>query len=242
MKKHLLAIYLIAAAATSGMVASCSVLQSVGDQVLGLANLTNCEFSMKNVSDVSVGGVNLKNVKDGNISVADIAKLTAAVISKNVPLNMNVNVDVKNPTATTAALTAMDWIMDIDGTQFATGTNASSYTITKNATTTVPLNVNTDVYSLFKNVNSLKNFIQSFTGDGTSSKVGIRIKPSINVGGMIVPMPDYIKLEKKTGATTNANTQTTPTTNTSTTTTNTNTNTNTNTSSGTNKPTIRLRN
>ncbi|MDY5969753.1 MAG: LEA type 2 family protein [Bacteroidales bacterium] len=203
MKKKLLwAISWVAAITMGVMVASCSMLQGLSDQMFGLANLANCEFSMKNVSDVSVGGVNLKNVKNGNLSVTDIAKLTAAVLANNVPLAMNVNVDVKNPTTTNAALTAMDWILDIDGTQFASGTNATSYTIPKNATTTVPLNVNTDVYSLFKNVNSLKTFVQSFSGDGTSSKVGIRIKPSINVGGVTVPMPDYIKLEKKTGSVT----------------------------------------
>ena len=33
----------------------------------------------------------------------------------------------------------------------------------------------------------------------TSSKVGLRVRPSMNVGGSQVPFPNYIKLEKKTG-------------------------------------------
>ena len=202
MKKKALSIYLIATLALAGMAASCSVLRSVGDQVMGVANLANCTYTLKNVSDISVAGVNLKNVTNGRLSVTDIARLTAAIVTKEVPLNMNVNVDVTNPTATTAALTALDWALDIDGKQFATGVNTTSHTITKNATTTVPLNVNADVYGLFKNISSLKNFAQSFSGDGISSKVALRIKPSINVAGVVIPMPNYIKLEKQVGGAT----------------------------------------
>lgn len=85
----------------------------------------------------------------------------------------------------------------------------------------MPLGVNTDLGDLFskEGVEKLKNFASSFTKDGTSSKVGLRVKPSINVGGTQVPFPNYIKLEKKTGSSTttnnnstSTNTTTTPTT------------------------------
>jgi hypothetical protein len=70
-----------------------------------------------------------------------------------------------------------------------------------NATTTVPLGVNTDLGELFskKGLDALKNFASSFSSNGTSSKVGIRVRPSMNVGSQQVAFPDYIKLEAKTG-------------------------------------------
>jgi predicted small secreted protein len=200
MKKNFIRLF-IAVSLVTLVMASCSVLQGVGTQIVGLANLVNCEYSMKNANNVSVAGVSLSNVKNGNITVADIAKLTTAVLAKNVPLTMDVNINVKNPTTTDAALTAMDWIMDIDGTQFATGTSSKAYSIAKSATTTITLPVSTDIYGVCNNVNSLKTFVQSFSNDGTSSKIGLKIKPSLNVAGVVVPSPDYITIQKATGST-----------------------------------------
>lgn len=186
---------------------ACDLLMGTLDQAASLANLVNCEYSLKNVSDLQIAGVNVKNITNGNITASDVLKLTSALVSKKVPMDMNVNIDIKNPTERSAALTTMDWILDIDESQFAQGTSSKSYTINKKTTTTVPLGVNTDLYSMFskEGINSLKNFVSSFKNDGTSSKVGLRIKPSLNVGNYVVPMPNYIKVEKKTGSSTSNN-------------------------------------
>ena len=191
MKKRIISAVLIAVVTLA--VSSCSIINSILQQADELANLANCEYSLKNVSNLTIAGVNVKNVTNGNISATDVLKLSSALISKQVPLAMDVNIDIKNPTE-----------------KIANGNSAKNYTITQKATTTVPLGVNTDLYSMFSKdgINSLKNFVGSFKSDGTSSKVGLRIKPSLNVAGMQVPMPNYIKVEKKTGSNNNANTNT----------------------------------
>ncbi len=200
MKKKLTYFFVIAATCFS--LSACTLLQSLGDQVAGIANLANCEYSLKNVSGLTIAGVNVKALTNGNITATDVVKLSTALLSKQIPMAMNVNIDIKNPTTKNAALTAMDWILDIDNSQFAQGNSTKNYTITKQQTTTVPLGVNTDLYSMFSKdgINSLKNFVSSFKSDGTSSKVGLRIKPSLNVGGVQVPMPNYIQVQKKTGS------------------------------------------
>jgi LEA14-like dessication related protein len=204
MKKRILRIFAIVGVCTT--LSACSVLSSLADQAVGLANLANCEYSLKNVTGLTIGGVNVKKITNGNITAADVVNLTNALLSKKVPMAMNVNIDVKNPTDKNAAMTAMDWILDIDGSQFAQGNSSKGVTVTKQATTTVPLGVNTDLYSMFSKdgINSLKNFVSSFKNDGTSSKVGLRIKPSLNVGSYVVPMPNYIKVVKKTGTKSNS--------------------------------------
>ena len=190
--------------AGSILLSSCDVLTELASQFSSVANLANCEFNLKNVSNVTVAGVNVKNVTQGNLSAADVLKLVAAYQAKKVPLAMNVNVDVTNPTTTQAAMTALDWILAIDGTDMANGVNNKSYTIKPSATTTVPLGVNAELADLFskKSVEALKNFAASFNNEGISSKVGLRVRPSLSVGTTMVPFPDYITLEKKTGTTT----------------------------------------
>lgn len=209
MKKITLALVV----AGSILLSSCEVLTQLASQFGSVANLANCEFALKNVSDVSVAGVNVKNLTKGNLSATDIVKLVAAYQSKQVPLNLNVNVDVKNPTQTQAAMTALDWILAIDGTDMANGVSSKNYTIKPSTTTTVPLPVSTDLGQLFsqKGLDALKTFASSFTSEGISSKVGLRVRPSLSVGTTQVPFPNYITLEKKTGST-NTNSSTTTTT------------------------------
>ena len=134
--------------AGSILLSSCDVINQLASQFSSVANLANCEFALKNVSNVSVAGVNVKNLTQGNLSATDIVKLVAAYQSKQVPLALDVNVDITNPTKTQAAMTALDWILAIDGTDIANGVNSRSYTIKPSTTTMVPLPVSTDLGQL----------------------------------------------------------------------------------------------
>ncbi|MBQ9418675.1 MAG: LEA type 2 family protein [Bacteroidales bacterium] len=187
--------------AGSILFSACDVVSDLLGQAAGVANLTNCKFSLQGVSNVSVAGVNVKNLTQGKLTAADVVRLAAAYQTKSVPLSMNMNVGVANPTTQQAAMTALDWILAIDGTDIANGVSSKSYTIRPSATTTVPLPVSTDLGNLFskQGLDALKNFASSFTSDGTSSKVGLRVRPSLSVGSTQIPFPNYIKLEKKTG-------------------------------------------
>ena len=192
------------------LLSSCDVLTQLANQFSSVANLANCDFSLKNVTNVNVAGVNVKNLTQGNLTAADVLKLVAAYQSKKVPLTMDVNVDIKNPTTTEAAMSALDWILAIDNTDMANGVNSKAYTIKPSTTTTVPLGVNAELADLFskKGVDALKTFASSFTNDGISSNVSLRVKPSMNVGTAVVPFPNYITLEKKTGTSTSSSTNT----------------------------------
>ena len=180
---------------------SCDVINDLVGQANSLANLKNCEFNLKNVDNVSIAGINVKDLTQGKLTAADGVKLLAAYQSKKVPLAMNVNMNVKNPTTQQASLSVLDWILAIDGTDIASGTSDKKYSINPSTTTTIPLAVNTDLGDLFskKGLDALKALASSFTNDGTSSKVGLKVKPSLSVGSTLIPFPSYITLEKKTG-------------------------------------------
>lgn len=183
------------------MLTSCSVLSGVAEQIKGIANLVNCEYSLNNVSNVSVAGVDVKKVAGGQIGVADVAKLAASIINKQIPLAMDFNVGIKNPTETNAMLSVMDWIVNVQNTQLAQGSTTNSYKISAGRTSTVPLSVATDMYRIFSKdgIESLKGFASSFKSDGTSSKVGIKVRPSLNVGSQVLKTPNYITIEKNVG-------------------------------------------
>lgn len=202
MKKSLIAVTV----AGSLMLGSCTFLDNLAKNVSSIANLVNCEYSLKNVSNVTVAGVNVKNVANGNISATDVVMLVSAITSKSVPLGLNVNIDVKNPTENNALLTMMDWALDVAQNEFATGNTNQNYTIGASKTTTVPLGVSTDLYSFFSKsgIEALKSFASSFNSEGKSSQLGLRIRPSVSVAGQTIKTPNYIQILKPTtGTTTN---------------------------------------
>ncbi|MBQ0016292.1 MAG: LEA type 2 family protein [Bacteroidales bacterium] len=189
-------IFIISLLAACVMLVSCSELSSIASQVKGVANLANCKFALKNVSNITLAGVNLKQITSGKISVADGLLLTTAVLQKSVPLAMNVNVNVTNPTKQQANVTKMDWTLGIEGTQVAQGVNTASCVVPANATAIVPVGVATDVYQLFssRGVESLKSFAGSFKSGGVSSKMDFRIRPYVVIAGHNVGTPSYIKV------------------------------------------------
>ena len=199
MKKTIIAVAICSCAL---LFASCSFLQGLLGQAQAIANLANCTYTLTNVNNVSVAGVNLKKITNGQVNAADVITLSAALLQKKLPLSMDVNVNVKNPTNYDARLSTMDWALDIENTQFATGMVNQNRTIGAKKNTTVPLAVGTDLYSLFsKNgIESVKKFAGSFKNDGTSSKVALRIRPHVNVAGMDMPT-SYVTLSKNVGVT-----------------------------------------
>ena len=211
MKKSLI----IVAVASSLALTSCTFLDNLSNNLSSIANLANCEYSLQNVSNVSVAGVNVRNIASGQISATDVVMLASAITSKKVPLALNVNIGVKNPTDRNALLTTMDWALDIAAKEFATGSTNQNYNINAKKTTTVPLGVSTDLYQLFSStgVEALKTFASSFSKDGTSSQLGLRVRPAISVAGQTIKSPSYIQImSPSTSSTTSSTSTSTPST------------------------------
>ena len=211
MKKTLI----IVTVASSLLFASCTFLDNLANNLSSIANLVNCEYSLQNVSNVSVAGVNVRNIASGQISATDVVMLASAITSKKVPLALNVNIGVKNPTDRNALLTTMDWALDIAAKEFATGSTNQNYNINAKKTTTVPLGVSTDLYQLFSStgVEALKTFASSFSKDGTSSQLGLRVRPAISVAGQTIKSPSYIQImSPSTSSTTSSTSTSTPST------------------------------
>ena len=57
MKKRIISAVLIAVVTLA--VSSCSIINSILQQADELANLANCEYSLKNVSNLTIAGVNV---------------------------------------------------------------------------------------------------------------------------------------------------------------------------------------
>jgi len=171
-------------------IVSCKQLQE-------LTNLTKCDFRLKTVDNIQLAGVNVQNIKNVNqISIIDVAKLTTAFLSKNLPLSFNLNVEARNPNPKQAAMTALDWILLIDDIEMTRGIINQRYAVPANGgITTIPMNMN---FNLFQVLNgrakdAMINFSLNLSGQGNApTRIALKAKPTIMLGNYPLQYPGYI--------------------------------------------------
>jgi len=187
MKKRIIISLLFVVALLTG----CSIIQSAN-------SLKSCKFAMKNVTDVSVAGINISSKSSyKDFTAADLLKLGSAYLTKSFPLTFSVNVNVTNPNATTAKLAGLEYILYIDDVKMTAGSMSESLSVAQNQTVVMPLSFTIDLLEILKGQNKDKIF--SFgcglaTGNPDVSRVKVSFKPSFNVGGSVMKWPTYITI------------------------------------------------
>ena len=167
----------------------------VQKQLSALANLARCEYRIANLANINLAGVNITGKSSiSQLSLTDVTRLAAAYASGAMPLNMTLNLDVKNPNSGPAALSRMAYKFRLDGQEMTTGNLNSGFSVAANATNTLPVGLNFDVKSLLagKSKDALLNLLLNMAGQSSNpTMVGMSIKPSFNVAGQVVDFPNY---------------------------------------------------
>lgn len=174
---------------------SCELL----NEVQKTATLSKCDFRVASAQNITLAGVNVQNIKQfSDLTILDGAKLTNAVLKNQFPLDLTVNVEGKNPNASPAGMTALDWILFIDNQQMTQGTLNQAFTIpANNGTANIPMNMHFDLKQVLsgKSTDAIINFGLNLAGAGNKpSRITMKLKPTINVQGFPITYPGYITI------------------------------------------------
>ena len=176
---------------------SCDILQQ-------MVTFTKCEFKMNSLTDTKLVGVNIQNKNSfSDLSFMDAATATKTLLGGELPLSFNLNIETKNPNASTAAMQKMEWILFIDDIKITTGIVDQQITIPPGATQNIPIAIKLDLKELFNNKTktSLLNFGFNLADAGNyPTRVKLDIKPTINVAGIPIEYPGYFSLKKEFGS------------------------------------------
>lgn len=175
---------------------SCEVL----NQMAQVANFANCTFNLNSVNNIQMLGINLsKGMTKNDLNVTQLLALTNAILSKSLPVTFNVNVDVSNPNSIAAAMSKMDYILSLNGTQVVSTTMNQGVNVPGNSKSTVTIPITTDLFQLFSNESADAIVNLAFKLAGASSNpvnVGLKVKPYITVNNQQLAYPDYITMSK----------------------------------------------
>ncbi len=165
-------------------------------------NMANLKYQMGDVVNITWAGINLSKVKSVNdLSVADAAKATAALLSKDYNLTFNVNVIAKNSTDKPAGLHGFDYQVLLDGRSMVDGSNPKiNINVSPNGgrqTIPIPVRINLKEVLKEQTLESVVNLAKQLTdyGSGHPSKVAVKFRPYIKVGDSSMKL-SYITLDK----------------------------------------------
>lgn len=167
-----------------------------------LVSFSKCDFRLKSVQKITLAGVNLNNKSTINdFNLADMASLTQHAIRGNLPMIFTLNLEARNPNSQQAAIDKIEWIALIDGNEIVSGfLNQKIVIPANNGLEIIPLNFQIDLVKIINSSsgNAIANLALNLMDIGnTSSKLTIKIKPTITISSFALNYPGYITITKE---------------------------------------------
>ena len=170
---------------------------------LELAAMRQVEFRFDGISDAQIAGIHLEGLHStDDVSVLDLGRLTLAVASKDVPLDLIVHVTGQNPATNnvTARMIALDWSYLVDERETVSGRLSERYVFPPGQSTDVPVIVTFNMFRLFGGTRKdLLNTALALAGQRSSRHtVTLRLIPSIDTpaGRLRYPVPISLDLAR----------------------------------------------
>jgi hypothetical protein len=165
-----------------------------------LAVLRTVTFAFAGVSDVRLAGVRIgAGSSYASLSLADVARLGAAVVAREVPLELVAHVSASNPpeNTVTARMVDLDWTLFIEHRQALAGQLGGPVAIAPGRTADVPLAVRFDILGLGSGgARDLFGLALAIAGQGSLQKdLRLELVPTIetSLGPMRYPAPVIVR-------------------------------------------------
>jgi len=164
--------------------------------------LTKCEFRLHSLQQPAVCGIDISQKNSwSDFSFMEGQVIAGKLLQKSLPFDITVNIEVRNPGTSLAALNAIQWIAFIDDLQVAKGTLEERVEIPPSGgINKIPLRIHVDLIDYLEgdNPRAMLDFAMNLLNAGKQdSQVSMKIKPSVMIGTREVQYPDYFTLTKE---------------------------------------------
>ncbi|HUH33294.1 MAG TPA: LEA type 2 family protein [Daejeonella sp.] len=175
----------------------------INNQAKQLQTLEDCIYEIRSADSIYVAGKDVsKMISNNAINISSMPEFAWAYLQKDIPLKARINLKIKNPTKQDAAINRFEYLVLVKGQQLANGMVAQKVSIAAGDSITVPVSVNSNIYQILSNGNTMQEIVAFMKGgnDSATERKGIvtlKIKPSISIGNNLVNYPGYITIEKE---------------------------------------------
>jgi LEA14-like dessication related protein len=175
----------------------------INQQTNQIKALEKCIYDITSVDSIYVAGTDVsKMIQNKNVDIRNMPRVAIGLLRKDIPLKARLNIKISNPTSDLAAINHFEYIILIKNQEIANGFMGQKISVEPGGSTTVPVNLNANIYNMLSNsttMDQILEFLQGREGNGTEKKgvVTLKIKPTIQVGKKLVKYPGYITIDKE---------------------------------------------
>ena len=189
-------IVVVAAAAIALSLAACASAR-------GILALRQVDFSIDRVASVRLAGVPLDRIRSAaEMGVLDAGRIAAAVMRRQIPLEFDLHVLGRNPAEnrTTARLTRLRWILDLNGRETVSGTLDTTYALAPGTETDVRVPVRLDLAQFSReSAADVLGLALGLAGIGSRrTEVALRAVPTIETPLGPIQYPGAITIVRRT--------------------------------------------
>jgi LEA14-like dessication related protein len=174
----------------------------VNKQAQQIAALEKCTYKLISAENITIGGTSINNIVNmENLNLASLPGLALGLLRQDVPLKARLNLEIKNPSSSQAAINEFEYKVLINNQELATGFVNQLVDVQPGGTTMVPVDLNLNAYKFISNKKVMQEVAEFLkAGSGTEERKGLvtlKIKPSIKVGNTLVKYPGFISMDKE---------------------------------------------
>lgn len=178
----------------------------INKQISQIRALEDCKYLVNSLDSISIANIKLQDFINGdNVNLANMPRLGLAILTKNVPLKAKINLTINNPTNKLAAINQFEYKVLVKNAEIASGLVNQRISISpKGGTTTVPLQINSNIYNFISDKSTLDAITGFFSESADRKKSGeykqtltIKIKPTLDLGNKQIKYPGFIDIDKE---------------------------------------------
>ncbi len=174
----------------------------INKQISQAKTLGDCRYSITSVDSIYLSGINVKSLRRiEDLDPVKYPRLAAGLLTRNVPLDAKLNLQITNPTNRVAGINQLEYKILLAGQELFNGyLNQRIEVQPGGGRTVVPVRLNTNAYQLLtdaKTRDAFTQLVQNLSGSNNTqpSKLTIRIKPTLDLGSKQINYPGYITID-----------------------------------------------
>lgn len=178
--------------AAVGVLQGCQTLREI-------ASLRSVEFALDRVAEAELAGVEIQRLRSyQDLRASDVARISAAVASGELPLSFELFVAARNPeeNRVQARMVRMAWTLLVEERETISGVVDEAFTLPPGEIRHIPITIQLDLVEFFDaNLRDLVELALSFGGQGGEPKnIKLRAIPTIDTPVGAIEYPESITI------------------------------------------------
>lgn len=188
-------ISLVLIAVSVFIMSGCALNQRAQVEALGKFN-----YNVESVQGMRIAGRDISSfdVDGGGISLSSLPGIAMALLTKDLPIEAVVNLQMTNPTSTLTKINEFKYLIEMGGKPLFEGSVNENINLAQGQSVVVPLSFRANLFGVAKE-QGIEKVLSDILTRKSDAFLALKIKPSVKIGGKNIFYPGYITVDKDFG-------------------------------------------